>query len=249
MDGLRRPQSMVLLGGTSELGLAIARRYLAMGPLRVVLAGRPSRLLEEAAADLAAAGAQVEIVPFDAAEPATHEAALGACFAGGDVDLAVVAFGLLPDQDTALRDPALAVRTASVNYTGAVSAGVLLAREMTVQGHGVIVVLSSVAGERPRPANFLYGSAKAGLTAFTRGLAGHLGGTGVRVLLVRAGFVHTRMTAGLSVPPLATTPDAVAEAVVDAVWRGSGDVWVPRAARPVALLLRLLPHAVLRRLP
>jgi decaprenylphospho-beta-D-erythro-pentofuranosid-2-ulose 2-reductase len=117
-----------------------------------------------------------------------------------------------------------------------------------VQGHGTIVVLSSVAGERVRASNFVYGASKAGLDGFAQGLGDSLRGTGVEVLVVRPGFVHTRMTAGLDAAPLATTPEAVAKAVVEGLARGSHTVWVPAALRFVMIALRHLPRPIFRRL-
>jgi decaprenylphospho-beta-D-erythro-pentofuranosid-2-ulose 2-reductase len=249
MDALGRPQSVLLLGGTSDIGLAIVARYLDGHPLRVVLAARDSPRLKEAAALLSSRGAVVETVEFDAAKPQAHAAALGPCFAQGDIDLAIVAFGLLPDQRAAMADQVIAVRTASVNFTGAVSVGVVLAQARIAQGHGVIIALSSVAGERPRPANFVYGSAKAGVSAFYDGLADSLTGTGVRVVVVRAGFVRSRMTAHLPAPPLAGTPERTAAAITEAVWRGRAVVWTPGSVRVLAAVIRLLPRRVLRRIP
>jgi decaprenylphospho-beta-D-erythro-pentofuranosid-2-ulose 2-reductase len=249
IDALGNPQTLLLLGGASDIGLAIAERYLATRPLRVVLAGRPSPRLDEAAARLAAKGAAVETVEFDAAQTAGHQDLISKLAAAGDIDLAVVAFGLLGEQAVAEREPDAAAELATVNYVGAVSVGVALANVMRTAGHGTIVALSSVAGERPRRSNFVYGSTKAGMDAFYTGLGDALAGTGVRVLVVRPGFVKTKMTEHLPPAPLATTADAVAAAVVGAVRRGRQTIWVPAQLRVVMSGLRHLPRAVFRRLP
>ncbi|MBN1172198.1 MAG: decaprenylphospho-beta-D-erythro-pentofuranosid-2-ulose 2-reductase [Micromonosporaceae bacterium] len=249
IDGLGAPQSLLLLGGTSDIAVAIAERYLAKRPLRVVLAGRPSAQLEAVAGRLADRGAAVETVAFDAAKTAEHEEVLGRVFAGGDIDIAVVAFGVLGDQAEAERDPTVAVSMAQVNYVGAVSAGVCLAKAMRRQGHGTIVALSSMAAERPRRSNFMYGSTKAGLDAFFSGLADALVGSGVRAVVVRPGQVRTKMTAHLPDAPMTTTPEAVAASVVSAVSRGRHTVWVPGRMRAVSSVLRHLPRPVFRRLP
>ena len=249
IDALGNPQTVLLLGGGSDIGLAIAERYLASRPVRVVLAGRPSPRLDEAAARLAAKGAAVETVEFDAAQTGGHHDLISKIATGGDIDLAVVAFGLLGDQAVAEREPAAAVELATVNYVGAVSVGVALANVMRAAGHGTIVALSSVAGERPRRSNFVYGSTKAGMDAFYSGLGDALAGSGVRVLVVRPGFVTTKMTSHLSPAPLATTADAVADAVVGAVRRGRHTIWVPARLRVVMSGLRHLPRPVFRRLP
>ncbi|MFZ5851930.1 MAG: decaprenylphospho-beta-D-erythro-pentofuranosid-2-ulose 2-reductase [Actinomycetota bacterium] len=249
IDALGAPQSLLLLGGTSDIGLAIAEAYARRRPLRVVLAARPSPRLDAAAERLRGLGAAVETLPFDATDRDGHGRVIDAARSGGDIDLAVVAFGQLGEPAQAERDPAAAVALAEVNYVAAVSVGVLLAEAMTRQGHGVIVALSSVAGERPRRSNFVYGSTKAGFDAFYTGLGDRLVGSGVRVVVVRPGFVRSKMTEGLPPAPLATTPQAVAEAVVGAVRSGRETVWVPAALRLVMSVLRHLPRAVFRRLP
>ncbi|WP_030842113.1 decaprenylphospho-beta-D-erythro-pentofuranosid-2-ulose 2-reductase [Streptomyces sp. NRRL S-475] len=248
-DAFGLPQSLLVLGGTSEIALATARRLIARRTRTVWLAGRPSPALEEAAGQLRGLGADVHTVAFDALDPASHEAVLGKVFAEGDVDMVLLAFGLLGDQARDEREPEAAVRVAQTNYTGAVSAGLVCARSLQSQGHGSLVVMSSVAGERARRANFIYGSSKAGLDAFAQGLGDALHGTGVHVMVVRPGFVRTQMTAGLPEAPLATTPEAVATAVELGLRRRTETVWVPGTLRVVMAALRHLPRAVFRRLP
>lgn len=248
-DAFGLPQSLLVLGGTSEIALATARRLIARRTRTVWLAGRPSPGLDEAAGQLRGLGAEVHTVAFDALDPAAHEDTLGKVFAEGDVDMVLLAFGTLGDQAHDERDPGAAVRVAQTNYTGAVSAGLVCAGALQAQGHGSLVVLSSVAGERARRANFIYGSSKAGLDAFAQGLGDALYGTGVHVMVVRPGFVRTRMTAGLPEAPLATTPEAVAAAVELGLRRRAETVWVPGALRVVMSALRHLPRGVFRRLP
>jgi decaprenylphospho-beta-D-erythro-pentofuranosid-2-ulose 2-reductase len=246
---LGTPQTLLLLGGASDIGLAIAERYLERRAMRIVLAGRASSALEGAAKRLTDRGAQVEVVEFDAAQTAGHAAKIDEIFATGDIDIAVVAFGVLADQRDAEQDSAVAVTMANTNYVGAVSVGVCVANAMRRQGHGAIVALSSIAGERARRANFVYGSTKAGMDAFYSGLADSLVGTGVRVVVVRPGHVRTKMTAHLPDVPLTTTPELVAAAVVAAVAKGRHTVWVPGQLRVVGSVLRHLPRPVFRRLP
>ncbi|GHB43776.1 short-chain dehydrogenase [Streptomyces viridiviolaceus] len=248
-DAFGTPQSLLVLGGTSEIALATARRLIARRTRTVWLAGRPSPALDGAAERLRGLGAEVHTVDFDALDPDSHESALGKVFAEGDVDMVLLAFGILGDQAHDERDPAGAVRVAQTNYTGAVSAGLITARSLQAQGHGSLVVLSSVAGERARRANFIYGSSKAGLDAFAQGLGDALHGTGVHVMVVRPGFVRSRMTADLEEAPFATTPEAVASAIELGLRRRSETVWVPGALRVVMSALRHLPRAVFRRLP
>ncbi len=248
-DAFGSPQSLLVLGGTSEIALATARRLVARRARTVWLAGRPSPALEEAAGRLRSLGAEVRTVAFDALDTGGHEEVLGKVFAEGDIDVVLLAFGVLGDQERAEAEPATAVQVAQTNYTGAVSAGLVCARSLRVQGHGSLVVLSSAAGERARRSNFVYGSSKAGLDAFAQGLGDALHGTGVHVMVVRPGFVRTRMTAGREPAPLATTPQAVAGAIEAGLRRRSEVVWVPGALRPVMGVLRHMPRALFRRLP
>jgi len=133
-------------------------------------------------------------------------------------------------------------------FTGHVTTVLAAAGRMPVQGHGIIVILSSVAAVRPRKANFVYGATKAGLDDFGRGLADALHGSGVRVVLVRPGFVTRRMTAGMPAAPLATTPGAVGTAVAKAVANGDSTIWVPPALGVLATALRLIPRPLWRQL-
>ncbi|MDH6624974.1 decaprenylphospho-beta-D-erythro-pentofuranosid-2-ulose 2-reductase [Streptomyces sp. LBL] len=248
-DAFGIPQSLLVLGGTSEIALATARRLIARRTRTVWLAGRPTAALETAASELRTLGADVHTVTFDALDPDAHEAVLGKVFAEGDIDVVLLAFGILGDQSRDERQPVSAVRVAQTNYTGAVSAGLVSARALQAQGHGSLVVLSSVAGERARRSDFIYGSSKAGLDAFAQGLGDALHGTGAHVMVVRPGFVRTKMTAGLEEPPLATTPEAVATAIELGLRRRSETVWVPGSLQAVMSALRHLPRGVFRRLP
>ena len=249
IDAVGNPQSVLLLGGTSEIGLAVVEAFASDRPLRVVLAARPSSRLDEAQARLEKLGCAVEQLPFDALALDTHAATIGKAFTGGDVDVAIVAFGLLGDNEQAWTDVATAVELAQVNYTAAVSVGVVLAEKLKAQGHGSLVAFSSVAGERARRSNFVYGSTKAGMDAFYSGLTEALRPAGVHVTVVRPGFVHTKMTEGLKPAPLSTTPDAVAAVVVDAVRSRKELVWAPAPLRVVMSVLRHVPRVIFRRLP
>jgi decaprenylphospho-beta-D-erythro-pentofuranosid-2-ulose 2-reductase len=248
-DAVGNPQSILLLGGTSEIGLAVVEAFASDRPMRVVLAARPSPRLDAARERVERLGCSVETVPFDARELDTHSDVVRKASAGGDIDVAIVAFGILGDNEKAWTDVAAAVELAQVNYTAAVSVGVALAERMMEQRHGSLVALSSVAGERVRRSNFVYGSTKAGLDAFYTGLTEAVRGFGVRVTVVRPGFVHTRMTEGRRPAPLSTTPEVVAAAVVAAVRGRKEQVWVPAQLRPVMSVLRHLPRPVFRRIP
>ncbi|MFF3751103.1 decaprenylphospho-beta-D-erythro-pentofuranosid-2-ulose 2-reductase [Streptomyces sp. NPDC002018] len=248
-DAFGIPQSLLILGGTSEIGLATARRLIARRTRTVWLAGRPSPALDTSAERLRRLGAEVRTVAFDALDPGSHPETLGKVFAEGDIDMVLLAFGIPGDQAHDEADPLAAVRVAQTNYTGAVSAGLVCAGALQTQGHGSLVVLSSVAGERARRVDFIYGSSKAGLDVFTQGLGDAMQGTGVQVMTVRPGFVRSGKTAGHERTPLATTPDAVAAAIELGLRRRSEAVWVPGALRVVMSALRHLPRPLFRRLP
>lgn len=249
IDAVGNPQSLLLLGGTSEIGLAVAQSFAKARPLRVILAGRPGPRIDAAAEKLRATGSTVTVLPFDARRPETHSEVIEKAFADGDIDVTVVAFGVLGDQEAAWTDAEAARELAEVNYVGAVTTGVALADRLRRQGHGSLVALSSVAGERPRRSNFVYGSTKAGLDAFYTGLTEALRPAGIAVSVIRPGFVHSRMTEGLRAAPLSQTPEQVAAIVVDAVRSRREQAWAPGALRWVMVVLRHLPRAVFRRLP
>jgi len=249
IDALGSPGSLLLVGGTSDIAVATAHRYLAERPLRVVVAARDTPRRSAVADELRTAGGEVEVVDFDAEDPGSAERMVAAAAAGGDIDVAVIAFGQLGDQEQLAADPAAAAALGQVNFVAPVVVGTVLANRMRTQGHGVVVALSSVAGERARRSNYVYGSTKAGIDAYFSGLADSLVGSGVSVLVVRPGFVRSKMTEGLPEAPLSTTPEAVAEAIVTGVRKGRHTVWVPGAMRWVMSGLRHTPRAIFRRLP
>jgi decaprenylphospho-beta-D-erythro-pentofuranosid-2-ulose 2-reductase len=242
---------VLVLGGTSEIGLAIVRRLAADGPVRPYLLGRDPERLEAALAELHAAGCEDGgSGQLDADEIDTHEPAIAAAFAqAGRFDIVVMAVGVLGAQEGLDADPERALQVMRVNFVGCGSLLLAALRRLRDQGSGTLVVLSSVAAERPRAANAIYGAAKAGLDALAQGLADSTAGSGVRVLVVRPGFVHTRMTSGLPVPPMATTPEVVAEATVQALAGRAHTVWAPGRLRAVFMALRHVPRPVYRRLP
>lgn len=240
--------TVLVLGGRSEIGVAVAERLVRQGARTVVLAARRSGDLDAEAARLA--GAAVHRVEFDADDVEAHERFLDAIVAEhGELDTVVTAFGILGDQARAEADVAHALSIVHTDYVAHVSILTLVARLLRRQGRGTLVVFSSVAGVRVRRANYVYGSAKAGLDGFASGLADALAGSGVRLLLVRPGFVIGRMTEGMSPAPFSSTPDQVADATIAALNRGRGEVWVPGVLRPIFAIMRHLPRAMWRRMP
>ncbi len=242
------PRRVLLVGGTSEIGLAIVRRLAAAGPVRPYLLGRDRARLERAAASLEAPETAVEVL--DAKDLAQHEQVVERAFSqAGGFDVVVLAVGVLGAQEGLEADPGEALEVMRVNFLGAGSLLLHCLRQMTRRGHGTLVVLSTVGVERPRASNAVYGAAKAGLDALAQALADATLSSGARVLVVRPGFVHTRMTAGLPAAPFATTPAAVADATVQAVDGTAPTIWVPGRLRPIFAVLRHLPRAIYRRLP
>lgn len=251
LDAVGNPQTILLLGGTSEIGLAICERYLQNAHARIVLAAMPNDPGRDAAvAQMKAAGARsVELIDFEATGTDTHPKTIEAAFAGGDVDVAIVAFGILGDAEELWQNQQKAVLAAEINYTAAVSVGVLLGEKMRAQGFGQIIAMSSAAGERVRRSNFVYGSTKAGLDGFYLGLGEALREYGVRVLVIRPGQVRTRMSAHVKEAPLTVDKEYVANLAVTAAAKGKELVWAPAAFRYVMMVLRHVPRPIFRKLP
>jgi len=251
LDAVGNPQTILLLGGTSEIGLAICARYLQNAHARILLAAMPDDPGRDAAvAQMKNAGAKsVELIDFEATNTDSHPAVIDAAFAGGDVDVAIVAFGLLGDAEELWQNQRKAVQIAEINYTAAVSVGVLLGEKMRAQGFGQIIAMSTVAGERVRRSNFVYGSTKAGLDGFYLGLGEALKPSGVRVLVIRPGQVRTRMSAHVKEAPLTVDKEYVANLAVTAAAKGKELVWAPGAFRYVMVVLRHIPRPIFRKLP
>lgn len=240
---------VVIFGGRSEIGLEVATR-LAGGATVVLAARGADRLSDEVTALMSAGVVAVHVYEFDADDLTSHAPLVEAIqTAHGPIGTAVLAFGILGDQARAEVDAAHAASIVHTDYTAQVSLLTLLAATMRTAGRGSLVVFSSVAGARVRRANYVYGSAKAGLDGFARGLTDALHGSGVRLLLVRPGFVVGRMTEGMSPAPLSSTPPQVADATVRALAKGRSEVWVPRSLAVLVFAFRLLPRLVWRRLP
>jgi decaprenylphospho-beta-D-erythro-pentofuranosid-2-ulose 2-reductase len=257
LDAVGNPQTILLLGGTSEIGLAICERYLQNAHARILLADLPDHPRKnDAITAMTAAGAKsVEWIDFDGTESDTHPAVIDQAFTGGDVDVAVVAFGLLGDAEELWQNQRKAVQIAEINYTAAVSVGVLVGEKMRAQGFGQIIAMSSAAGERIRRSNFVYGSTKAGLDGFYLGLGEALREFGVRVLVIRPGQVRTSTTiahwkaTGAKEAPLTVDKEYVANLAVTAAAKGKELVWAPGAFRYVMMVLRHIPRPIFRKLP
>jgi short-subunit dehydrogenase len=241
--------TVLILGGRSEIGTELAVR-LAAGASVVLAARNADRLGEQIAVILAAGAVALSTREFDADDIESHGPLVASIIAEhGPIDTAVLAFGILGEQGRAEVDAAHAVAVVHTDYVAQVSLLTHLAGAMREAGRGTLVVFSSIAGARVRRANYVYGSAKAGLDGFASGLADALHGTGVRLLIVRPGFVIGRMTEGMTPAPLSSTPSQVAAATARALAKGRRTVWIPWALGPASAVMRLLPQFVWRRMP
>jgi decaprenylphospho-beta-D-erythro-pentofuranosid-2-ulose 2-reductase len=264
-NALGAVQSLLVLGGASDIGKAIAQRLVHDDCRAVVLAGRRPDAMATVANELRSEGAEVAVTAWDALDVGSHADAVKAAWDAmpnpsssgsqssdtepepADVDCVVLTAGVLGEQSRYEDDPTAAAEAVTANYTGGVSTLLHVAQRMRQQGHGTIVVLSSVASERARRSNFVYGSSKAGLDAFAQGLGDSLVGSGVRVVVVRPGYVHTSMTDGKEPTPLASTADDVADAVAGAMASGKEIVWVPGTFRYLMTVFRHLPRPIWRK--
>lgn len=250
-NALGAVQSLLVLGGGSDIGAAVAERLVRDGCGAVVLAGRHPEAMEPVADKLRAAGAKVAITHWDALDTGSHGDAIKAAWEvapeGLDIDCVLLAAGVLGEQSQFEESPETAADALTANYTGAVTSLLHVAKRLREQGHGTIIVLSSVAGERARKSNYVYGSSKAGLDSFCQGLADALVGSGVRMLIVRPGQVATSMTAHKEAVPLSTTTDKVADAVASGLASGKEIVWVPGTFRYLMMAFRHLPRPIWRK--
>ncbi|RAV33589.1 SDR family NAD(P)-dependent oxidoreductase [Corynebacterium heidelbergense] len=249
-EQLRTPrgQRIAVFGATSEIGEHVAR-LLAPGNT-MVLAGRRVEALQTTAAELRSAGADdVEVVFFEATDTAAQRDLIAQIQTGGPIDIALAMFGVLGDQAAAERDGEEVYRVLHTDFTAQAVLLTELARAMEPRDRGTIVAFSSIAGARVRRPNYVYGSAKAGLDGFCQGMQDALAPTGLRLLVVRPGFVIGRMTEGMSPAPMSSTPETVARATVAAISSDATDVWIPRKLGVLARILPLVPRWLWRRAP
>lgn len=246
-----QPQTVVVLGGTSDIAEAIVSQLCRERTRNVVVAGRNRDALDLAAARAQSAGAtSTNVVVFDAGDPANAADTVDACFRaiGAPVDLVIVAVGLLGDQLVDEESPAAAAAIATVNYTWPVAALAALKPKMVQQGTGRILVISSVAGIRVRRGSYLYGSAKAGLDRHCEGMADALLGTGVSLQILRPGFVHTKMTKGMDAAPFSVDAERVATDTVSGLASSARVIYSPGIMKWLFALLRHLPAPLWRKI-
>ena len=241
-------KTLLVVGGTSDIGRATALRYAGAG-WRVLLAARNAEAAQRNADDAAArTGAAVTVRTLDVLETAGLPAFVDGLPVLPDTVVCVV--GELGDQGRAETDLEHATMVLRTNFEGPALLLNLFAERFLARGSGTLVGVSSVAGDRGRASNYVYGAAKAGFTAFLSGLRNRLAASGIRVVTVKPGFVRTRMTAGMKLPPLLTAePAEVGEAIFKAAETGRGDViYVRWIWRIVMTIIALVPEPVFKRL-
>jgi len=240
-------KNVLILGATSDMAQAIARKYATEG-WGVTLVARNIDLLEPVAGDLRVrAQANIQTLAFDATDFSTHRGFYESLETKPDIVFCI--FGYMGDQDLARTDLEEVCRTINVNYTGAVSILNVVAEDFEKCGNGVIVGISSVAGDRGRQSNYIYGSAKAGFTAYLSGLRNRLAKAGVHVMTVKPGFVHTKMTEHLELPaPLTAEPGQVAEAVFRGVEKRRNVVYILWMWRWIMLIIRHIPEFIFKKM-
>jgi decaprenylphospho-beta-D-erythro-pentofuranosid-2-ulose 2-reductase len=240
----------LILGAASAIARAVAGEFARRG-YDLLLGGRDREELDRLATDLQLRhGVKAQALEFDALAFETHRAFVEACRQASEDSLAgaVLCFGYLGDQSAAQKDPVEARRILDTNLVGAVSVLGLLANHFEEKRAGFLCALSSVAGDRGRQSNYVYGAAKAGLTVFLQGLRNRLFPSGVRVTTIKPGFVDTQMTFGRPGLFLVASPQAAAKRIAEAVLKGEDQSYVPRFWRPVMLLIRLIPEKLFKRM-
>lgn len=243
-------KNIVIVGATSSIASACARAWVADGA-RFFLIARNEARLQQVADDLRARGAQsVAFAPLDIDRLDAHDAVLSQCVAElGTLDIVLVAPGTLPDQSACESDADLAVREFNTNAVSVIALLTRLANIVEPQRKGTLAVISSVAGDRGRPSNYLYGSAKAALSTFCEGMRARLKKSGVDLVTIKPGFVATPMTAGLPLPgPLVATPERVARDIVHAASRGNDVLYTPWFWCGIMWIIRSIPKRIFNRL-
>jgi len=239
---------VAIFGATSAIAQAVARRLARPGS-HLHLVARDAAKLETVRADLAARGATVTTALADLDDISRHDALVTQAWsAAGALDGALIAQGTLPDQAACERDFALTERQWLTNFIAPASLAARLADRFEAEGAGTLAAISSVAGDRGRRSNYVYGTAKGALSTFLAGLRLRLRGKGVRVVTVKPGFVDTPMTASFRKGALWASPDTVAAGIVAAMERGAGEVYLPWFWWPIMFVLRHLPEAIFARL-
>lgn len=241
---------ILVIGATSAIATACCRLWAEQGH-EFFLVARDAEKLQQTAQDLEARGAKsVNSFTMDVLDTPQHALMLQQCISTHrQIDIALVAHGTLPDQAACEQDAELALQEFSINGSSVISLLSLLAEQFTLQRCGSLAVISSVAGDRGRPSNYLYGSAKAAVSAFCEGLHARLFKIGVHVITIKPGFVDTPMTQGLTLPnALVVPPEYVAKQIVSAINNKKAVLYTPRFWALIMLIIRSIPNFIFKRL-
>lgn len=243
-------QSVLIIGATSAIARATAREFAAQGA-RLFLVGRSPEKLAAVRDDLLVRGAsQVESYALDLTDVEQHPAMLEAARAAlGAIDGALVAYGTLGNQKASEQSVPVTLREWNTNATSAIALLTLLGNEFERQRYGTIAVISSVAGDRGRRSNYVYGAAKGALSIFLAGLRARLSRSGVRVVTIKPGMVDTPMTAHIPKGPLFASPERVGHDIYQAMQKSASTVYTPGYWRFVMLVIKAIPEPIFNRLP
>jgi decaprenylphospho-beta-D-erythro-pentofuranosid-2-ulose 2-reductase len=247
LNGFHSPQTVAVLGATSEIGQAVLLQLPLENLNTCYLAARDPEKALNSLKHLMPAHTELIAVNFDAEETQSHEHVVDQLFGQGDLDIAIIAAGTL-GHDPKRDDVANALNMMNVNYVGSGHLMLLIAEKMKKQAHGQILIISSFAQTRPRTDNFEYGSTKAGLDFMARGLNEKLRGTGVCISVLRPGFVRTRMTKLLPPAPFAVDPDVVGKLGAKLIKKQGSVDFAPSVLKWVAIIFKVLPQGVFRRI-
>ena len=241
---------VLIIGATSAIASACARIWAEEGS-QFFLVGRNAEKLEQCAVDLTARGATaVNVHCMDATDFAAHGAMLESCTAMmRQIDIALIAHGTLPDQKACEQDVVTALAELANNGTSVIALLTLLANQFETQRCGTLAVISSVAGDRGRPSNYLYGTAKAAVSTFCEGLRARMFKVGVHVITIKPGFVDTPMTQGLALPAaLVAKPEQVAKLIVEGINKKKNTIYVPGFWRFIMIIIRSIPVVIFKRI-
>lgn len=241
---------VLIIGATSAIATACARLWAANGA-DFFLVARNAEKLAQTAADLTGRGAKtVSVYQMDATDTAAHPVMLERCMSAlGQIDIALIAHGTLPDQKACEQNVEVALAEFANNGTSVIALLTLLANQFETQRCGSLAVISSVAGDRGRPSNYLYGTAKAAVSTFCEGLRARLFKVGVHLVTIKPGFVDTPMTKGLPLPgPLVAKPEQVAERIVKGIENKANILYTPGFWALIMFIIRCVPQFVFKRL-
>ena len=241
---------VLIIGATSAIATACARLWAEQGNTFFLVA-RDHEKLEQTAADLRAHGAKaVTLHSMDATDLTSHPAMLSSCLSVlQQIDIALIAHGTLPDQKACEQDVDVALREFAINGTSVIALLTHLSNQFEKQRCGSLAVISSVAGDRGRPSNYLYGTAKAAVSTFCEGLRARLYKVGVNVITIKPGFVDTPMTQGLQLPSLLLAkPEKVARRIVEGIERNATILYTPGFWALIMLIIRCIPQTIFKRL-